>query len=1038
MARWTPRPPLLPTALLPDAPGAHAHTAGWSAELALPVAAAAAATASTDVSRHVALPTPLPAPGSTSGGSTDPATAAAAPPPALVATLQTFTSLLALLCHESVSSSVATGGGSPFLWEAITPLPHLTSSYTPRGEAAAPGAPKPTPLPVYYFAVTVFWAGAWRRVVVDDRMPYLRVADAYLPAFPVTADARELWPALLWKAWLVLTCCPPAAAAVSPPPDTAHAGAGAGAAAAPGAAALTDAPRPSSRGGGRAGASPAAAASTPVPPAPAAAVAAQQPAVAPSSHDTTTAPMAPLAVNPLAALLRATTDAPLLPDVADAALMLYTFAAFLPVSTLAPTLPAGASALSNLLAAATSPAAVTPAEAVREWSLARELALVQWARDVELAEVARKRAMAAERRRRLEVGDFGAASLSAAGTAGGPPGGGVSASAITAAITASLADPLLAAAIGPHPPALIPPVFPPPLPSTQLSLPGAAAAPATAPPLLLFARCAVPHGTSSGAPHADPLPVAPASLTAAASALAPVATLGAASDSGTQHLVAGDSYALLLARRPHPAPTGGAPAVRVRVTAPPLPPADDALAASATSGGVALEVGPDAIVATGVASSDADDDFGIGIAGDTPAPSRGGPAAAAAPPSPAASAEWMVLVVGRRVRLEGDGGWVPAGTATAGVLARHATVAADATLARQGMELARARDALTAANAAAAAAVAAAAGGSGGAASATAGGAGGGGSLAADLVAALLASDDAAPPPGGGDGVDGAGAALPPAAKAALAHALAAASDPHLAPLLPDDRVAAAAAVLARDPLLPSRGARRGGAGGVEESKEGKDAEGSEGAVKWVDPVLEDDCWLPLSALGAFFPEVAVFANPAAATLPVTSTAAATPAPAPSPLPDGSARPAASVAGLHRHWLQTWAGQRELDERALGDALGGGGGGGSADGGGLLWNRASSASLLSAASQLARIGSAGRARGAAAADDAPGTSGSAPASAGGASGEPASSVDPKGGKRPDAAAAGKPAAVKAQRLPPRLPLGLRRPLLHPPPQSCRR
>lgn len=50
--------------------------------------------------------------------------------------------------------------------------------------------------------VRVFWAGEWRKVVVDDRLPF-DVASGRL--FPGSAATNELWPALMYKAWLQLT-----------------------------------------------------------------------------------------------------------------------------------------------------------------------------------------------------------------------------------------------------------------------------------------------------------------------------------------------------------------------------------------------------------------------------------------------------------------------------------------------------------------------------------------------------------------------------------------------------------------------------------------------------------------------------------------------------------------------------------------------------------------------------------------------------------------------------------------------------------------
>ena len=55
--------------------------------------------------------------------------------------------------------------------------------------------------------VRVFWAGEWRKVVVDDRLPF-DAASGRL--FPGSEAPNELWPALMYKAWLQLThaCVP--------------------------------------------------------------------------------------------------------------------------------------------------------------------------------------------------------------------------------------------------------------------------------------------------------------------------------------------------------------------------------------------------------------------------------------------------------------------------------------------------------------------------------------------------------------------------------------------------------------------------------------------------------------------------------------------------------------------------------------------------------------------------------------------------------------------------------------------------------------
>ena len=52
------------------------------------------------------------------------------------------------------------------------------------------------------YAVKVFWAAAWRYVIIDDLLP---VSSGGAPLFPLSTAPREIWPALLYKAWLKVT-----------------------------------------------------------------------------------------------------------------------------------------------------------------------------------------------------------------------------------------------------------------------------------------------------------------------------------------------------------------------------------------------------------------------------------------------------------------------------------------------------------------------------------------------------------------------------------------------------------------------------------------------------------------------------------------------------------------------------------------------------------------------------------------------------------------------------------------------------------------
>lgn len=95
----------------------------------------------------------------------------------------------------AIAGCGANFGDGEFLWEAIYPK-------------GPDGRPRLNPGGKY--AVKLHWAGAWRQVVVDDRLP---VNINGLPLFPIVTDApRELWPAILYKAWQSLAADVPGAA----------------------------------------------------------------------------------------------------------------------------------------------------------------------------------------------------------------------------------------------------------------------------------------------------------------------------------------------------------------------------------------------------------------------------------------------------------------------------------------------------------------------------------------------------------------------------------------------------------------------------------------------------------------------------------------------------------------------------------------------------------------------------------------------------------------------------------------------------------
>ncbi len=96
-------------------------------------------------------------------------------------------------------SGLGAGAAPPgaFLWDAI--YPRL--------------AGRPAVNPTGRYLVRLFWAGEWRGVAVDDTLPF---GEDGAPWFPTSGDAREMWPALLFKAWLKVTAALAPAAAADP------------------------------------------------------------------------------------------------------------------------------------------------------------------------------------------------------------------------------------------------------------------------------------------------------------------------------------------------------------------------------------------------------------------------------------------------------------------------------------------------------------------------------------------------------------------------------------------------------------------------------------------------------------------------------------------------------------------------------------------------------------------------------------------------------------------------------------------------------
>lgn len=90
-------------------------------------------------------------------------------------------------CLRAIGGLGASARKGAFLWESIYPKgPDTRPCYNPAGR----------------YIVRMFWAGEWRRVEVDDRLPF---DSDNRRLFVCSGAVEELWPALLYKAWLTLT-----------------------------------------------------------------------------------------------------------------------------------------------------------------------------------------------------------------------------------------------------------------------------------------------------------------------------------------------------------------------------------------------------------------------------------------------------------------------------------------------------------------------------------------------------------------------------------------------------------------------------------------------------------------------------------------------------------------------------------------------------------------------------------------------------------------------------------------------------------------
>lgn len=84
------------------------------------------------------------------------------------------------------------------------PWEHVYSLVQKLPVAKTAGAPGQAALTYNYnpagkYVVKLFWLGQWRKITVDDTMPF---DDADRPLLPVTSLAHEIWPLVLTKALL--------------------------------------------------------------------------------------------------------------------------------------------------------------------------------------------------------------------------------------------------------------------------------------------------------------------------------------------------------------------------------------------------------------------------------------------------------------------------------------------------------------------------------------------------------------------------------------------------------------------------------------------------------------------------------------------------------------------------------------------------------------------------------------------------------------------------------------------------------------------
>jgi hypothetical protein len=101
--------------------------------------------------------------------------------------LQKLISALVLLNQHDVDSMYIAGSRPGYLWSRIYPKdPDGFPMFNPSGK----------------YAVKLYVVGAWRKVVVDDRMP---VDSKGVPLLPQSIEGAEIWPLILSKALLKVT-----------------------------------------------------------------------------------------------------------------------------------------------------------------------------------------------------------------------------------------------------------------------------------------------------------------------------------------------------------------------------------------------------------------------------------------------------------------------------------------------------------------------------------------------------------------------------------------------------------------------------------------------------------------------------------------------------------------------------------------------------------------------------------------------------------------------------------------------------------------